>query len=36
VTGPVELAGARDGRLAAQTCVRRADAPEIVPADASR
>lgn len=36
VVGPVELAGTRDGRLAAQTCVRRADAPEVVPADGPR
>ena len=36
VVGPVELAGSRDGRLAAQTCVRRADAPEVVPADGPR
>jgi hypothetical protein len=30
VVGPVELAGSRDGRLAAQTCARRADAPEVL------
>ena len=30
VVGPVAPAGSRDGRLAAQTCVRRADAPDVL------
>jgi len=36
VVGPVALAGTRDGRLAAQTCVRRTDAPDILAADGPR